>query len=50
MELAGRRGEYGLMPHLASYFKAPLGVDEYALHSQFGLLMDYIHKVKGDGA
>jgi myo-inositol-1-phosphate synthase len=50
MELAGRRGECGLMPHLASYFKAPLGVDEYALHSQFGLLMDYIHKVKGDRA
>lgn len=46
-ELAKRRGEYGLMPHLASYFKAPLGVDEYALHGQFALLMDYLHKVKG---
>lgn len=47
MELALRRGEHGLMPHLASYFKAPLGVDEYSLHGQFALLMDYMHKVKG---
>lgn len=41
-DLAKRRGESGLMPHLASYFKAPLGVDEYRLHEQFQMLMDYV--------
>lgn len=40
-ELAVRRGESGLMPHLASYFKAPLGVDAFGLHEQYGMLAEY---------
>ncbi|MEN6438803.1 MAG: inositol-3-phosphate synthase [Syntrophobacter sp.] len=40
-ELAKRRGEAGLMPHLASFFKAPIGVTEHALSDQFRMLQDY---------
>jgi myo-inositol-1-phosphate synthase len=40
-QLARRRAEAGLMPHLASYFKAPLGVDEHRLYEQFRMLLDY---------
>jgi myo-inositol-1-phosphate synthase len=40
-EFAKRRGEGGLMPHLASFFKAPLGVEEHALQDQFRMLIDY---------
>ncbi len=41
-EFAQRQGEYGLMPHLASFFKAPLGVCEHRLHEQFHILNDYV--------
>ncbi len=44
-ELAARRGEGGLMPHLASYFKAPLGVDEHRLYQQYDLLVAYAREV-----
>lgn len=44
-ELAMRRGEAGLMPHLASFFKAPIGVEQYALQDQFHLLTDYAEKL-----
>lgn len=40
-EYAKRRGESGLMPHLASYFKAPLGVEEHNLHEQYRMLVEY---------
>jgi myo-inositol-1-phosphate synthase len=40
-ELAKRRGEAGAMPHLASFFKAPVGVEKYGLHDQFQMLADY---------
>lgn len=40
-ELAKRRGESGLMPHLACYFKDPLGVEEHRLYEQFRMLEDY---------
>ncbi|MGC8660130.1 MAG: inositol-3-phosphate synthase [Desulfomonilaceae bacterium] len=40
-EFAHRRGESGLMPHLASYFKDPIGAEEHSLHEQFRLLLDY---------
>ncbi|MFH0958802.1 MAG: inositol-3-phosphate synthase, partial [Pseudomonadota bacterium] len=43
-ELAHRRGEAGLMTHLASYFKDPLGVHEHSLSGQFEMLMDYVLK------
>jgi myo-inositol-1-phosphate synthase len=45
-ELAKRRGESGLMPHLASYFKAPLGVEAFGLHEQYGMLADYAALVR----
>jgi myo-inositol-1-phosphate synthase len=47
-ELAWRRGESGLMPHLASYFKAPLGVEVFGLHEQYGMLVDYADRVRRD--
>jgi myo-inositol-1-phosphate synthase len=40
-ELAKRRGESGLMRHLACYFKDPVGVDEHRLYEQFRMLLDY---------
>lgn len=43
-ELARRKGEGGLMTHLASYFKAPLGVEEYRLYKQYEMLEDYARK------
>lgn len=45
-EFAKRRGEAGLMPHLASYFKAPLGVTEHRLYEQYQLLLDYAGQAK----
>ncbi len=45
-ELAKRRGESGLMPHLASFFKAPVGVETHALHDQFRMLLDYAEGFK----
>jgi hypothetical protein len=32
------------MTHLASYFKAPLGVEEYRLYKQYEMLEDYARK------
>ena len=40
-ELAKRRSEAGAMPHLASFFKAPVGVEKHALHEQYAMLTDY---------
>jgi myo-inositol-1-phosphate synthase len=45
-ELARRRGESGLMPHLASFFKAPLGVGEHRLHEQFAMLARYVEQAQ----
>jgi len=45
-ELAQRRGEGGLMPHLACFFKAPLGADEHRLSEQFRLLQDYAENIR----
>lgn len=45
-ELSHRRGEVGLMHHLASYFKDPLGVDEHRLYEQFQMLMDYVQEAE----
>jgi len=45
-ELAKRRCESGLMPQLACFFKAPLGVDEHRLGPQFELLTDYVQDVR----
>jgi myo-inositol-1-phosphate synthase len=45
-EYACRRGEGGLMPQLASFFKAPLGVDEYRLSEQHKMLLDYVWRAE----
>jgi myo-inositol-1-phosphate synthase len=39
--LAGRHGEAGLMPQLASFFKSPLGVGEYRHAAQYEMLLEY---------
>jgi myo-inositol-1-phosphate synthase len=41
-EFAHRRGDGGLQPQLASFFKNPKGVDEARFNEQFGMLRDYI--------
>jgi myo-inositol-1-phosphate synthase len=43
-DLAKRHGEAGLMPQLASFFKSPLGVDEYRHAAQYEMLLDYAAK------
>jgi myo-inositol-1-phosphate synthase len=40
--LSQRRGESGVLPHLACFFKSPLGVDEHDFGKQFGLLEQYL--------
>jgi myo-inositol-1-phosphate synthase len=40
-DFAKMRGETGIMPHLACYFKDPLGVHEHRLYEQFRMLVDY---------
>jgi myo-inositol-1-phosphate synthase len=42
--LAQRRGESGALPHLASFFKGPLGVAEHDFGRQFELLEEYARK------
>ena len=44
-DLACRRGESGLLTHLASFFKNPTGVSEPAYFRQFDLLLDYAGQV-----
>lgn len=40
--LAQRRGESGPMPHLACFFKSPIGVTEHDFGKQFALLEAYL--------
>jgi len=40
--LAQRRGESGVMRHLACFFKSPMGVEEHDFFRQFALLEDYV--------
>jgi myo-inositol-1-phosphate synthase len=40
--LAQRRGEAGVLKHLASFFKSPMGVAEHDFFRQFALLDEYI--------
>ncbi len=42
--LAQRRGETGTMPHLACFFKSPLGVKEHDFGKQFAMLEEYAAK------
>lgn len=39
--LAQRRGEAGVLKHLACFFKSPLGVDQHDFHKQFEMLAAY---------
>jgi myo-inositol-1-phosphate synthase len=48
--LAKNRREAGLMPHLACFFKAPIGVSEHRLYKQFETLMAYIDGARTDSA
>ncbi|MCB2180966.1 MAG: inositol-3-phosphate synthase [Desulfobulbaceae bacterium] len=48
-QLAKERGESGVMPHLASFFKAPLGTDCFDHHQQTDMLVQYISQVTSDG-
>lgn len=41
-DLAKVRNEAGLMPHLACFFKAPLGVEEHRLYEQYRMLSAYV--------
>ena len=48
--LAKRRGETGVLRHLACFFKSPLGVDEHDLGRQFGLLENYVRACTPGGS
>jgi myo-inositol-1-phosphate synthase len=41
VELSQRRGEVGVLSHLGSFFKRPLGLDEHAFTGQFALLEEW---------
>lgn len=41
---AARRGQGGVLEHLACYFKAPLAVDEHDFHRQHELLVRYVRR------
>ena len=43
---AYKKGEKGLMKHLAFFFKSPVDVDEHNLHEQFQMLQSYAQKSK----
>lgn len=49
-DFALKRGEWGPMIQLSSFFKSPLGVEEHDLHFQFHALLDYLksHLKNGD--
>jgi myo-inositol-1-phosphate synthase len=44
--LAQRRGEAGILHHLACFFKSPMGIEEHDFFKQFTLLEDYVTKVR----
>jgi myo-inositol-1-phosphate synthase len=41
---AQRRGESGVLKHLACFFKSPMGVDEHDFFRQFALLEEYVRQ------
>lgn len=49
-ELSRRRGEGGLMRHLSSFFKAPIGVDEHRFYEQAEMLFSYAEEATMSGA
>ncbi len=44
--LAQRRGEVGVLKHLACFFKSPMGVDEHDFFHQFGMLQEHIQQYR----
>ncbi len=46
--LAQRRGEVGVLRHLACFFKSPMDVDEHDFFKQFHMLEQYVQNVKGE--
>jgi myo-inositol-1-phosphate synthase len=44
--LAQRRGESGVLKHLACFFKSPMGVTEHDFFRQFRMLEEYVQKLK----
>jgi myo-inositol-1-phosphate synthase len=47
-EREARRGKTGLMSHLGSFFKSPMGTDEPAFAYQFQELMQWVHSVTNE--
>ncbi|MSU78461.1 MAG: myo-inositol-1-phosphate synthase [Gemmataceae bacterium] len=45
--LAQRRGESGVLKHLACFFKSPMGCDQHDFFEQMDMLAAYVAKVKG---
>ncbi len=43
--LAQRRGEKGVLRHLACFFKSPMGVEDHDFFKQFGMLEQYVQSV-----
>ncbi|HJT79501.1 MAG TPA: inositol-3-phosphate synthase [Gemmataceae bacterium] len=41
--LAQRRGESGVLRHLACFFKSPMGVEEHDFFEQMRMLEEYVH-------
>jgi myo-inositol-1-phosphate synthase len=46
---ARRRGEVGVLRHLACFFKSPMGVEEHDFFKQFALLEQYVSGVRDQG-
>ncbi len=44
--LAQRRGETGMLGHLACFFKSPMGCDEHDFFKQMTLLAEYVTRIK----
>jgi myo-inositol-1-phosphate synthase len=44
--LAQRRGESGVLTHLACFFKSPLGVREHDFSKQYALLEEYARQIR----
>jgi myo-inositol-1-phosphate synthase len=48
--LAQRRGEVGVLRHLACFFKSPMGVAEHDFFRQFAMLAEYVEEARGQTA
>ena len=44
--LAQRRGESGVLKHLACFFKSPMGCEEHDFFKQMEMLAEYAEKAK----